>query len=90
MSTRPKTTSALRRGIRWLATEVVLAIIGDTVLAGRGQLKPRLKSLQPPSPPARTAQTQTLPGARPGRGRVSATRDGGFRGGAQRGRSGAV
>ena len=29
--------------------------------AERGRLKPRLKGLRPPSPPARTSQNQTLP-----------------------------
>ena len=51
-----------------MAREAVLQITGDTILAGRGRLKPRLKGLRPPSPPARTSQNQTLPGATPGWG----------------------
>ena len=34
----------------------------------RGRLKPRLKGLWPPSPPARTAQNQRLPDEMTGRG----------------------
>ena len=41
--------------------DAVFQITGDTILAGRGRLKPRLEGLRPPSPPARTSQSQTRP-----------------------------